>query len=163
MAPDEYQKLAARTRCPQDMALPRLESGPFYNEQRRQFPNASGVHPPAHSGAMLLHGQLGATGEMGELASAIEKYMFYNQPFDRNNVIYEIGDVLWYLCEMCDALDIGLEQVMELNIAKLRKRFPEKYSDERALEENRDRVAEGDAVGPNAKLNQAMDDGVSYE
>lgn len=152
MRPNEFQKLAARTRCPQGMALAKLSDNVFHNAQQTQFPaesgDESGVVPPQHSGSMLMHGLIGVTGEVGELASAVEKYVWYNQHFDRNNVVKELGDVLWYVAEMCDAVDIDMEQVMETVINKLRTRYPDKYSDERALEENRDRVAEGDTVGP---------------
>ena len=127
MTPNEYQALAARTRCPQTVALARLRSG---------------VYPPIGGGAMLLHGVIGLTGEVGELASAIEKYAWYGQAFDRCNTIEEVGDCLWYLSEILDALDIPLEQVMSMNIAKLKKRFPEKFTEEKAREENRDRENE---------------------
>lgn len=147
MTPREYQYLARRTRCPQHRALGRLESCSFAAAQ------TTSIDPPDHSGAMLLHGVIGLTGEVGELAGAIERYAYYEKDFDRLNVIEEMGDVLWYLSELCDALDIPMERVMRLNISKLRKRFPENFDHELAKEENRDRAAEA----------RAMDDGVSYE
>jgi NTP pyrophosphatase (non-canonical NTP hydrolase) len=119
---NEYQLQVLRTICPQNKALKRLEN--------------------RHHGSQLLHSVIGLTGEVGELASAIEKFAYYEQEFDANNVVEEIGDCLWYLVELCDALGISLETCMDLNIAKLKSRYPDKFSQERAKEENRNRQKE---------------------
>lgn len=163
MTPDEYQKLASRTRCPQHGTLIRMSSGHFYQAQRHKFPDHTGVHPPENSGAMLLHGVIGLTGEVGELATAVEHYAYYKKEFDRSNVIEELGDALWYIAELCDALDVSMEQVMSLNIMKLRKRFPEKFDHDLAKEENRDREGEAKAMEDPAcsqtkKVHKLLDD-----
>ena len=94
-----------------------------------------------------MHAVIGMSGEVGELASAIEKWIWYGQLFDKKNMCEELGDLLWYIAEACTALgDVSLETIMIANIRKLRVRYPEKYSDERALEENRDRKAEAKAT-----------------
>ena len=80
----------------------------------------------------LLHAALGLTGESGEFADCIKKYLIYNQPLDRENAIEEIGDLLWYAALACDALEVDMGQVAAMNIDKLRKRYPEKYADELA-------------------------------
>lgn len=138
-----------------------MRTSQFTEAQRKQFPDASGVFPPENCGAMLLHSVLGITGEVGELASAVEKYAWYGQDFDRRNVLEELGDVLWYVAEACDALDMDLGQVMFNNIEKLRKRFPDKFDEQRALEENRDRENEVSHIGvdsamPGAELTVEM-------
>lgn len=45
----------------------------------------------------------------------------------------EIGDVLWFVSELCDALDCTMEDVMKMNIEKLTNRYPEGFSEERSL------------------------------
>lgn len=134
MTPSEYQELAKRTVCPQDIASKRIaERSPM--------------------SAPLLHAVIGIQGEAGELAAAAEKWLWYGQALDRVNVKEETGDLLWYIALLCNTLDLDLEDVMEANIAKLRKRFPEKYTDEKAREENRDRAAERQQL-ESAKLQQ---------
>lgn len=158
MQADEYQKLAARTRCPQEQALVRLAEGRFCAPRHEEISNADGPPPRRDGGAMLLHALTGITGELGELATAVEKFAWYGQDFDRNNVLKELGDLLWYLAEACDALDIPMSQVMQMNIEKLRVRFPEKFEEHLAREENRNRAAEGDMVA-----GRALDDGPNYD
>ena len=94
----------------------------------------------------LLHASIGISGEAGEISSAIEKWLWYGQHLDETNLKEEMGDLMWYLAEMCNALGYQLEEIMEANIRKLKKRYPEKYTDERALEKNRDRQAEAEVV-----------------
>jgi NTP pyrophosphatase (non-canonical NTP hydrolase) len=86
------------------------------------------------------------TGEVGELATAIEKWMWYGQVLDQTNIKEELGDLLWYIAELCNALNLNLADVMDCNIAKLQKRYPEKFTEQLAAEENRDRAAEREAI-----------------
>lgn len=124
MNPNEYQEGAARTICPQNPATGRLMAN------------------PAIQG--LNHAIVGIAGEAGELASLLEKYLWYSQPLDKKAFFEEFGDLLWYVAEGLSALDFKLEDVMEANIRKLKARYPEKYTDEGAL--NRDKEKEGKEV-----------------
>ena len=80
----------------------------------------------------LLHATLGITGEAGELADAVKKSIFYSKPLDIVNMREEIGDIMWYIALACRTLDFDLDELLQENIAKLQKRYPEKYSDEHA-------------------------------
>ena len=80
----------------------------------------------------LLHATLGITGEAGELADAVKKSIFYSKPLDVANMREEIGDIMWYIALACRTLDFDLDELLQENIAKLQKRYPEKYSDEHA-------------------------------
>lgn len=90
----------------------------------------------------LLHGTTGIQTESGELADGVKRHVFYGKPLDVVNVKEEIGDLMWYVALLCNALELNLGEVMGLNIAKLQKRYPDKYTDELAAEENRDREGE---------------------
>lgn len=81
-------------------------------------------------------------GELGELAGALEKWIWYGQPPDFDNMLEELGDVQWYSALALNTLQTKLEDVLTRNIAKLRVRYPNQYSDILAAEENRDREAE---------------------
>lgn len=151
MTPNEYQKLSQVTRCPQDSALDRMDSYTFGNHLISQTIGPSRDRITYDSGAKLLHAHLGISGETGELAGAIEKYMYYGQDFNRRNVIEELGDLLWYIAEACDAIGVDMETVMRLNIVKLQDKFKGRYKEagfdpEAAKEENRDRKAEADLL-----------------
>lgn len=82
---------------------------------------------------VLTYSALGLTGESGEVADLIKKALFHGHPLDRELVSKELGDVLWYLAVMADGLGISLEQIAQQNIAKLRERYPEGFSETRSL------------------------------
>lgn len=88
----------------------------------------------------LCHACAGIFTEGGELMDQFKKHQFYGKDVDLVNVREEIGDVLWYLAIACRAAGTTLDQVAEINLAKLRKRYPAKFSAEAAI--NRDVVAE---------------------
>lgn len=84
------------------------------------------------------HAAFGLVTEAGEILDVFKKFKFYGKPIDRVNLIEELGDVMWYCAIMADSL--GINFVWYTNIAKLKKRFPDKFTSEKAL--NRDLLAE---------------------
>lgn len=84
----------------------------------------------------LDHASDGLCTEAGEFKDALKKFKFYGRDIDRTNLIEELGDILWYVGIACDVMNVSLEEVMEKNIAKLKARYGEKFSEECA--ENRD-------------------------
>ncbi len=88
----------------------------------------------------ILHSAMGACTETAELLDACKKSMFYGKQLDKINLAEEMGDVLWYLAILCDELGVTFEELFEVNIAKLKRRYAEKFTDSEA--ENRDLVAE---------------------
>lgn len=84
----------------------------------------------------LIHGAIGLSTESGELLDAVKKHMFYGKKVDPVNIKEEIGDCLWYLALIAHHFDISFEEAMETNIAKLQKRFPEKFTEEKAINRN---------------------------
>ena len=55
------------------------------------------------------------------------KHLALVHDLDREGLIKELGDIAWYLAETATALDVSLEEVLERNIEKLRKRYPEGF------------------------------------
>jgi len=80
----------------------------------------------------MLHAVLGLVTEAGELADALKKQLAYGKPVDRVNLIEEAGDVLWYLPLLARALGTDLETIGRINLEKLRKRYPDKFSEDLA-------------------------------
>ena len=78
---------------------------------------------------LLEHMIIGIGTESGELLDAYKKHKFYRRDLNTQNIKEEIGDLLWYLVQLCDEVDYTIEQAMIDNIWKLRKRYPEKFED----------------------------------
>lgn len=88
----------------------------------------------------ILHGALGIVTEAAEIADAVKKSIFYGKSFDLVNLQEEIGDCFWYLAILAHEANMSFEDIMKQNIAKIRVRYPEKFTERDAL--NRDLVAE---------------------
>jgi NTP pyrophosphatase (non-canonical NTP hydrolase) len=97
----------------------------------------------------LSNGIRGLSDEIGELNSALKKWLEYDQPLDRENIIEEVGDCLWRLAQIAKSCNFDLEEAANANIHKLQKvRYKDGYSDEAAAEENRNREAESAEMKP---------------
>lgn len=103
MTGNEYQRLAART----------IDS------------NMNAIQQEKHA----LHGMVA---EIGELHSIYQK-KYQGHDFDDLHAEIEVGDLLWFVAEYCTAMNWDLEDVMQLNIDKLIKRFPNGFEAERSL------------------------------
>jgi NTP pyrophosphatase (non-canonical NTP hydrolase) len=83
----------------------------------------------------LRHAALGLASETGEFTTTVKRVAIYDvelTPALRENIVEELGDVLWYVCLAANAVGASLHQVAAGNIAKLAKRYPERYSNEAA-------------------------------
>lgn len=138
MQPNEYQKLAERTECSQIQAMMRICPGTHTTD-------LEGIR-----NIRILHAVIGLMGELGEVASILQKWLWYGKPFSaaeiQTKLADEGGDAQWYLAEMFNAISVPMETIMEANIDKLKVRYPEKYTDQHAADEARDRQAEAKAV-----------------
>ena len=83
-----------------------------------------------------LHMILGIQTESAEIADVYKKNIAYGKDLDLVNVKEEIGDLMWYIVNLCTLKGWDLEDIIHTNINKLKARFPEKFTNENAL--NRD-------------------------
>ena len=90
--------------------------------------------------AREIHAFMGLLTEVGELVDAYKKHIFYGKPLDDVNVKEEVGDILWYIAILLDVGGVSFAECMEAVIAKLRVRYPEKFTEQSAIE--RDLVQE---------------------
>lgn len=81
---------------------------------------------------MLTNGSMGLCGEAGEVCDLVKKYLFHGAPLDRDKVLKELGDVRWYMELLCIALSTTLEEVEDLNMAKLALRYKNGFTKEEA-------------------------------
>ena len=103
MKANEYQKLAART----------MNQELTWKEQ----------------GKHALHGMVG---EIGELHSIYQK-KYQGHPFDEDHAKKELGDLLWFIAEYCTSHGWTMEEIMEMNINKLKARFPEGFEVDKSI------------------------------
>lgn len=72
---------------------------------------------------------LGLAGEVGELVDMVKKYSYHGHELEFTEAVKELGDVYWYLHNIMNELNIDHEKVMEKNIEKLMKRYPNGFSE----------------------------------
>ena len=80
----------------------------------------------------LLHAGMGLSTEAGEFLDSLKKHIFYGKELDRINLAEEVGDLFWYLAIVADELGFEFESVMNKNIEKLKARYGEKFSEDKA-------------------------------
>ncbi len=81
----------------------------------------------------LAAGAMGLCGEAGETCDYIKKVLFHGHPLDCDKVAEELGDLLWYMALLSDAIGISMEGIACGNIAKLKRRYPNGFEAERSL------------------------------
>jgi len=95
-------------------------------------PNEILDHTGGHNMA-LMHAALGIAGEAGEVVDLIKKITINGRPTDMADIMEELGDLEFYLSMLRSQLHIDRQVVLQMNIEKLRKRYPNGYSDQAAL------------------------------
>ena len=75
----------------------------------------------------LLTAAVGISAEGGEFMEIVKKIIFQGKPYNEDNIFHmkrELGDIFWYLAQACMALDTDFDELMEMNIDKLKSRYP---------------------------------------
>ena len=75
----------------------------------------------------LLTAALGLTAESGEFTEVVKKIVFQGKPYNEENIFHmkrELGDICWYLAQACMALDTTFDEIIEMNVDKLKARYP---------------------------------------
>ena len=92
----------------------------------------------------LLHAAMGMSTEAGEFLDALKKHMFYGKQLDTTNLKEELGDMLWYMAIAMSVLGTDFNKEMSRVIEKLKTRYPEIFTEDKAL--NRDLVKERETL-----------------
>ena len=77
--------------------------------------------------SQLLTAALGLTAESGEFTEVVKKIVLQGKPYNEDNVFHmkrELGDICWYIAQACMALDTTFDEIIEMNVDKLKKRYP---------------------------------------
>ena len=108
MTGNEYQELAMRT-----SVFKRKDHGTIKQDE-------------------LIHAVCGLSSEAGECAGLVQK-IYQGHELDKDHLKKELGDALWFIAEACDYLDATMDEIMQMNINKLKARYPEGFEEERSL------------------------------
>lgn len=101
---------------------------------------ANNQHGPSVNVPLMLTGSMGLCSEAGELMEIVKKMCFQGKPLNEENLFHmkrELGDIIFYWVNMCRALDLEPNSVIQENIDKLSKRYPNGFSVDKS--ENRDK------------------------
>jgi len=98
------------------------------------------AHPELSERDVLINGVMGLCGESGEVIDIVKKWLAQGHELNREQLIKELGDVAWYLAEAATALDVPLEDILQANIEKLKKRYPEGFDIERSTSRCKDDI-----------------------
>lgn len=82
---------------------------------------------------MIDNAVYGLCGEVGECVDRLKKVKFQGHPKDVDHLVYEMGDILWYLAEMATGAGLTLEEVAKSNIRKLRQRYGKTFDSEKSV------------------------------
>lgn len=81
----------------------------------------------------IENGVMGLNGEAGECIDIVKKWSYQGHPLDEEQMIEELGDVLWYIAETAEGIGYSMEEIAVNNIEKLKKRYPEGFSEEKSM------------------------------
>ena len=128
MTINEYQKLALRTESPKG-----FHEGA--GAVLRAFAMLGVVSNPEEDMSLvrLLEGLMGIAGEGGEASDILKKVLFQGHTLDREHIAKELGDVSWYVALAADAIGYDLETIFQMNIDKLRARYPNGFETDRSV------------------------------
>lgn len=91
------------------------------------------LNPELDKKDILINGVMGLCGESGEAIDLVKKHLAQGHELDTAHLAKELGDIAWYLAETATAIGYSLEEIMQMNIEKLKKRYPEGFDKEKSL------------------------------
>lgn len=101
----------------------------FWEYQKKAMRTANKSLPREE---MLLNSIMGMCGEADEAIDLLKKHRAQGAPMDVDRLAEEVGDCLWYIAEFAEASGVSLAEIAQRNIAKLKARYPEGFSEERS-------------------------------
>lgn len=104
---------------------------------RPRYEAVYGFTPPTDGNDLAIIGRvLGLIGESSEVCDLVEQTLFQGKELDKDLLVKELGDCLWYIATICQAIDVDMGDVMQQNIGKLKARYPEGFTVERSVNRN---------------------------
>ena len=91
------------------------------------------LNPALDKKDVLINSVMGLCGEAGEAIDIVKKWLAQGHDLDKEHLAKELGDIAWYLAEAATALDLPLDEILEGNIEKLKKRYPDGFKTKDSL------------------------------
>ena len=91
------------------------------------------LNPELNKKEVLINSVMGLCGEAGEAIDIVKKWMAQGHELDKEHLTRELGDIAWYLAEAATALDLPLEEILQANIDKLKKRYPDGFETQKSF------------------------------
>ena len=82
---------------------------------------------------LVMNAALGLCGESGEVADIVKKFRFQGHDLDFEHIAKELGDIAWYLAVGAYSIGYDLEKILQMNVDKLKARYPNGFSTDRSL------------------------------
>ena len=82
---------------------------------------------------LVMNAALGLCGESGEVADLVKKHRFQGHDLDFEHIAKELGDIAWYLAVGAYSIGYDLEKILQMNVDKLKARYPNGFSTDRSL------------------------------
>lgn len=125
MTGKEYTQLAMRTKNPNgaQMLLDKLMVYHSFSSDLSECHQKSTTDIGG-----ILNACLGLSGEVGETVDMIKKWVFHGSSLDETHLKKEIGDIMWYIACICHSFGYDLDEIMQMNIDKHWKRYPNGFN-----------------------------------
>lgn len=94
------------------------------------------LNPELDRRDVLINSVMGLCGESGEAIDIVKKWLAQGHELDKAHLADELGDIAWYLAEAATALDLPLETILQANIDKLKRRYPDGFDTQKSIERN---------------------------
>ena len=91
------------------------------------------LNPELNHKDILINGVMGLCGESGEAIDIVKKHLAQGHTLDKEKLAKELGDIAWYLAETAYAIGYDLEEIFQMNINKLEKRYPEGFDSNKSI------------------------------
>ena len=91
------------------------------------------LNPELSQKDVLINSVMGLCGESGEAIDIVKKWLAQGHALDKEHLAKELGDIAWYLAEAATALEIPLEDILQANLDKLKKRYPQGFETQRSV------------------------------
>lgn len=96
------------------------------------------LNPALDKKDILINGVMGLCGESGEAIDIVKKHLAQGHELDTAHLAKELGDIAWYLAETATAIGYSLSDILQMNIDKLKKRYPNGFSTDQSLHRQTD-------------------------
>ena len=127
MNANKYQKLAMRTNDGKasDRLIGKMQ------EYDMKFSSEQSNKESVDIGG-IFNACLGLSGEVGEFNDMIKKWVFHEKNLDMEHAKKEAGDILWYVVMLCESFGWNMDEIMQMNVDKLKASYPDGFDVERA-------------------------------